>query len=101
MPVRIMVFAKIKPGEGEAFEAAYKEVTSKVKGTPGHIRDEILKDTDDPESYILLAEWESRERFLEWETDPIHMATTTPMRPYWAGRVERHIYEVRYRLGED
>jgi heme-degrading monooxygenase HmoA len=93
-----MVFAKIKPGEEAAFEAAYTEVTRKVKGTPGHVHDELLRDTGEPGSYILLSEWESKEAFLAWENAPIHMQTTTPMRPHWAGRVERKIYDIVFRL---
>lgn len=104
MSARMMVFATIKPGEEAAFEAAFREVTSKVKGTPGHITDELLRDVtedradDEPARYILLSEWESTEAFLAWEHAPIHMQTTTPMRPYWAGRVERRMYEVAVRL---
>jgi heme-degrading monooxygenase HmoA len=109
-----MVFARIRRGTEQEFEAAFAEVTRKVKGTPGHIRDELLRHstgTDimpgaepDPEpddgttQYILLSEWESRDAFLNWERDEIHMQTTTPMRPYWAGRVERKIYQVAHRL---
>jgi heme-degrading monooxygenase HmoA len=96
-----MVFATIKEGEGEAFEAAFAEVTRKVKGTPGHISDELLRSDDDPNAYILLSEWESKEAFLAWEDAPIHMNTTTPMRPYWAGRVERKIYEVAVTIKGD
>jgi len=100
MPIRVMVFAKIKPGEEAAFEAAYAEVTRKVKGTSGHIKDELLRADGEPGSYVLLSEWESKETFLAWEDAPIHMQTTTPMRPYWAGRVERKIYEVAFRLAD-
>ena len=101
MATRVMVFAKVKQGEEAAFEAAYAEVTRKVKGTAGHIRDELLRRTDEPGSYVLLSEWESKERFLQWEDDPIHRETTTPMRPHWAGRVERVIYDIAFRLGND
>jgi heme oxygenase (mycobilin-producing) len=100
MSIRVMVFAKIKEGEEKGFEKAYAEVTSKVKGTPGHVCDELLRNTKEPGSYILLSEWESKEKFLAWEDAPIHMQTTTPMRPFWAGRVERIIYEVAHRLGK-
>jgi len=48
-----------------------------------------------------LSEWESREAFLEWERDPVHMQTTTPMRPYWSGRVQRKIYDVAHRIERD
>jgi len=98
MPVRIMVFAKIKPGEEKLFEQAYAGVSAKVKGTPGHIRDELLKDANDPSSYILLAEWESKEAFLAWEDAPIHRQTTSPMSPHWQGGTERKIFEVVVRL---
>lgn len=98
MAVRVMVFAKIKAGEEKAFEAAFAEVTRQVKGTPGHRRDELLRNTKDPHSYVLLSEWESREKFLEWEDAPIHRQTTSPMRPYWEGNVDRVIFDVAHRL---
>lgn len=104
MAARVMVFAKINRGDEEAFEEAYKEVTAKVKGTAGHIGDELLRQAqpeepeDAPRSYILLSEWESKEAFLAWEDAPIHMNTTTPMRPYWAGKVERVIWDVAHTI---
>jgi len=98
MTARVMVFASIVPGKQEAFEAAFAEVTRKVKGTPGHIKDELLQQEGDPNAYILLSEWESKEAFLAWEDAPIHKQTTTPMRPYWAGRIDRKMYEVAFRL---
>ncbi|HEX4186664.1 MAG TPA: antibiotic biosynthesis monooxygenase family protein [Solirubrobacteraceae bacterium] len=94
MTARIMVFASIDPDNAEAFEAAYLEVTSKVKGTDGHIADELLRAADDPSKYILLSEWESTDAFLGWEEEPIHKQTTTPMRPYWEGKVDRRLFEV-------
>jgi heme-degrading monooxygenase HmoA len=104
MAARVMVFAKINRGDEEAFEAAYAEVTSKVKGTKGHIADELLRreepaeSEDGPRTYILLSEWESKQAFLDWEDAPIHMQTTTPMRPYWAGKVERVIFDVAHTI---
>ena len=98
MVARVMVFADIREGEEDKFIEAYKGVTAKVKGTKGHIRDELLRQDGEQSKFILLSEWESKEDFLGWEDDEIHMATTTPMRPYWAGRVERIIYEVAARL---
>ena len=98
MVARVMVFADIREGEEDKFIEAFKEVTAKVKGTPGHIRDELLRRDDQPNKFILLSEWESKEAFLGWEDDPVHMNTTTPMRPYWSGRVERVIYELAHRL---
>ena len=57
------------------------------------MRDELLRSEDELGAYVLLSEWESREAFLDWEDAPIHRQVTTPMRPFWQGRVERRIYE--------
>jgi heme-degrading monooxygenase HmoA len=94
MTARVMVLATVREGEEGAFEAAYALVTSRVRGTAGHLRDELLRRRDRPGHYVLLSEWESLDAFLEWEDAPVHREVTTPMRPYWAGRVERVLYEV-------
>jgi heme-degrading monooxygenase HmoA len=104
MAARVMVFAKINRGDEEKFEAAYAQVTSTVKGTPGHIADELLRrneppdSPDEPQSYILLSEWESKEAFLAWEDAPVHTEKRSPMHPYWAGKVERIIFDVAHTI---
>ncbi|WP_433203167.1 antibiotic biosynthesis monooxygenase family protein [Nocardia sp. CA-107356] len=96
MTARVMVRARIRAGEEAAFEAAYAQVTAQVAGTPGHIRDELLRPCADDDHYILLSEWTDEAAFLAWEDAPIHRQTTTPMRPYWAGRVRRDIHIVAH-----
>lgn len=96
MTVRVLVRATPRKEDQEKFEAAYREVTATVRGTPGHLHDELLRDGDD---YILLAEWESEQIFRAWEDDPAHMQMAAPMLPYWGDKgVERRIFEVRARL---
>lgn len=94
MPARVMVYARIGPDDRHAFERAFATVSRHVAGTPGHLRDELLRSEDDPGAYVLLSEWESREAFLAWEDAPVHRELTTPMRPFWQGRVERRIYDI-------
>jgi heme-degrading monooxygenase HmoA len=93
MPARVMVFARVDTDDRPEFEEAFAAVSRTVRGTPGHITDELLRSEDDPGAYILLSEWDSREAFLAWEDAPVHHEATTPMRPFWQGRVERRIYE--------
>ncbi|MFE5584801.1 antibiotic biosynthesis monooxygenase family protein [Kitasatospora sp. NPDC056531] len=95
-----MVSARVEEKDQEGFEAAYRQVTAVVHGTPGHLRDELLRDADEPGRYILLAEWESEEAFRAWEDAPSHREMAAPMFPFWSGGgIERRIYEVRTRLG--
>lgn len=93
MSIRVMVFGTINcPEDIAQFEEAFTEVSLTVKGTPGHIQDELLRDTDDPLSVILLSEWRSKEEFLNWENSPQHRQITTPMRPYWTFHGVRRIF---------
>lgn len=99
MTVRIMVSARVEEKDQEAFEEAYRQVTAAVHGTPGHLRDELLRDAEQPGRYILLAEWESEEAFRTWEDAPSHREMAAPMFPYWSGgEIERRIFDLRARL---
>ncbi|MDD9376590.1 antibiotic biosynthesis monooxygenase [Streptomyces sp. ZAF1911] len=99
MTVRVMVSARVEEKDQEAFEEAYRQVTAVVRGTPGHLRDELLRDAEQPGRYILLAEWESEEAFRTWEDAPSHREMAAPMFPYWSGGdIERRIFDLRARL---
>lgn len=100
MTIRVICTATIAPEQQAAFERAYVQVTENVHGTPGHIRDELLRSADDGTTYVLLAEWESDELFRAWAEDPRHIEASAPMFPYWADTFRRHVYQVRVTPGE-
>ena len=101
MTVRVMVFGRLHRSEDrDAFEAAITEVSRSIEGTTGYIKDELLRDPGDPDAYIMMSDWASRDAFLSWEQSPIHMRKTLPMRPYWKGVGERSIHEIAVRLDE-
>jgi heme-degrading monooxygenase HmoA len=98
MSVRVMVSGSIhRPEDIPAFEAAFTQVSKNVRGTPGHIKDELLRDAEDPLTFILLGEWKSKEEFLSWEESPVHRQVTAPMRPYWKYSGERKLFDVAVR----
>ena len=94
MTVRVLCTATIAPEHQAAFEEAYRQVTAKVHGTPGHLRDELLRSAQDGTTYILVAEWASDEQFRAWADDSRHLDDAAPMFPYWAGTFRRHVYQV-------
>lgn len=98
MTIRVICRATIAPEHQEAFERAYLTVTANVRGTPGHVRDELLRSLEDHDTYLLLAVWESEELFRAWADDPRHIEESAPMFPYWADTFERDIHEVRATL---
>jgi len=84
MAARVMVFAKIKREDADAFELLRRR--------------EPADPDDEPLSYILLSEWESKDAFLTWEESTAHIAKRSPMHPYWAGTNERIIYDVAHAI---
>lgn len=93
-PVRVMVSTSVAPEDREAFESAYAETTRTVAGTPGHIRDELLRDAEG-EGYTLLAEWQSEEFFRAWEDAPVHREMAAPLYQFFVkGGFERRIFHV-------
>jgi heme-degrading monooxygenase HmoA len=101
MAVRVLVRTEITAGEEEAFEQAFDGVAGTMKGTPGHVRDELLRDVRERSSYVLVGDWTSREEFLAWFDDPRHPETTAPMNRYWAGRAQHGVYDVVVRVVPD
>jgi heme-degrading monooxygenase HmoA len=98
MSFRIMVRSRPKERDREAFEKAFEQVSRTVQGTPGHVRDELLRDTEDESLYLLYAEWESEDAFRRWEDNPRHLEIAAPMLPYVMDATEeRRIFEVRVR----
>ncbi|MFL6129142.1 MAG: antibiotic biosynthesis monooxygenase family protein [Mycobacteriales bacterium] len=75
MVVEVAVF-EIKPGEEDAFVAAYHRVRSEVTGTPGCLSVRMTRGIESPGRFVLLVEWESldahlvgfrgTERFTRW-----------------------------------
>lgn len=98
MTTVVVITATIAEADRDAFEAAYLTVTEAVKGTPGHVRDSLLRDDADNGAYVLLAEWTSKELFLAWADDPGHIRQSAPMFRYWAGTFVRRIYDLRATL---
>jgi heme-degrading monooxygenase HmoA len=94
MSIYVMVSARIKPGTSAEFERAFEVVRKRVGGTPGHLGEQLLRHQEESDRYTLLGHWESVDRFLAWEDAPVHREMTVPLRPYWAGPVERVIHEI-------
>jgi heme-degrading monooxygenase HmoA len=97
MTARVLVFATVAEVNAGAFEQAYLQVTERMRGTPGLVGDELLRDDTGGGRYILLSEWDSIEAFRAWEDGGDHHDTSLPLRPYWSGSFERRIYNLAAR----
>lgn len=85
MKGRVVFLLKLKPGSQQQFLEAYEGIRHLVaEGVPGHIMDQVCKDPNDDESWLITSEWESLEQFLDWEKTQEHRDLVKPMRDTFA-----------------
>jgi heme oxygenase (mycobilin-producing) len=94
-PVQVLLFAASAPGDG-AVASAYHDISRRLAGTPGLLRNRLLEKADGSGGYVVVSEWESLAAFRSWEEGPDHRGVTAPLRPYHDGRlaVAFGVYEV-------
>jgi heme-degrading monooxygenase HmoA len=88
MATYVLVFGKLHRLEDQqAFEAAFEQVSRiVVNNVKGIVRDELIHDSKDPYSYIMLSEWENEDAWATWQRAPIHETQVGGMQQYWRGQ---------------
>lgn len=51
----------VRPGETEAFEAAFREARTIIASMPGHRSHQLQRCVENGDRYLLLVEWETLE----------------------------------------
>jgi heme-degrading monooxygenase HmoA len=72
---------RVRPGEGEAFEAAMRSAKPLIEASPGFCSIEVRPAVEEPELFLLLVGWEDidshrdgfrrSDRYKEWR-DRLH-----------------------------
>jgi heme-degrading monooxygenase HmoA len=71
---------KVKEGREGEFERAWRTIAETVRRAPGNIRQALLRDPDDPRSFVVTSDWETREAFGSFERSPEQDELTAPLR---------------------
>jgi heme-degrading monooxygenase HmoA len=75
-----MLHVKVKAGREQEFERAWREIAEQVRREPGNLRQVLLRDPEDPASFIVASDWESRDAFTRFERSPEQDRLTAPIR---------------------
>jgi heme-degrading monooxygenase HmoA len=78
--VRASLYMKVKAGRGADFERAWRQIADEVRKAPGNVRQALTRDPDDPDSFVVTSDWDSREAFHQFETSPEQDDLTAPLR---------------------
>ena len=89
--VRATLHMKVKDGRGGDFEQAWRKIAEEVRRAPGNVRQALMRDPDDPNSFVVTSDWESRDAFTQFERSPEQDDLTAPLRDLReSGRMEVH-----------
>ena len=85
---------KVLPGKGETFERAFEAVLKAMAARAGHGESHLYKDVADPESYLIVSEWHTREAFEAFiASDEFRRVANWGKEQILAGRPKHEIYE--------
>ena len=60
--VRTVLAMRTKEGCEERFEAEWLQAAAKIGGLDGCLRQDLVRDADDPRRYLIISDWADRER---------------------------------------
>ena len=82
------------PGKNEIFTNACRGVVNAMGSKAGHVRTHLYQDVDDPNSYLIVSEWDDREAFDAFiQSDSFAKVTNWGKEQILAGRPRHEIYE--------
>jgi len=97
--IRVTVSTTVAEHEVQAFQDAYVQVAAHMRGTPGHVREELLRDPGTT-TFHLFAEWEDEASFQAWVADPGHRDETGPVAEFLDRNMRRHVQYIAVLPGE-
>ena len=65
--VRATVQMKVNADRHREFEQAWHTVAERARSVPGIVRQTLLRDAEDPLTFLIESDWESREAFAQFE----------------------------------
>jgi heme oxygenase (mycobilin-producing) len=66
MPVKILVYRKVRPGKEKELSELVKELRSLAIRTPGYISGETLRSIEEPSLHLVISNWKSIEDWKSW-----------------------------------
>ncbi len=78
--IRATLHMKVRPGAEEEFVRAFSAIAEKVRDDPGSVRQTLMRDPEDPRSFVVMTDWVSREAFTRFERSSAQDELTAPLR---------------------
>ena len=84
----------VLPGKGEIFENAFKAVLTAMQSNPGHTGSHLFKDVENPQSYMILSDWNDKAAFDAFiQSDAFRKVANWGKEQILAGRPKHEVYQ--------
>ena len=91
--IRATLYMHVKEGREDDFERAWHDISEHARHVPGNLRQTLMRDPDDPATYVITTEWASRQAYADFEHSAEQDALTAPLRELRAS-ARQVIYDV-------
>lgn len=61
-PIRTVLAMRARPGCEQRFETEWLRAAEHIRTLDGCLRQDLVRDADDPRSYLIISDWADRER---------------------------------------
>jgi heme-degrading monooxygenase HmoA len=78
--IRATLHMKVRPGAEEEFVRAFSAIAEKVRDDAGSVRQTLMRDPEDPRSFVVMTYWVSRDAFTQFERSSAQDELTAPLR---------------------
>lgn len=98
--VRTVLSMRTRKGCEQRFEDEWLSAAEQIRGLDGCLRQDLLRDADDPRSYLIISDWADRERldaFGRSEQRDRLMRVVRELRE----SAQRQTYHVLYSVGTE
>ena len=81
------------PGKNEIFENAFRGVLKAMQDIDGHDTSHLYSDVDDPQNYLIVSDWNSKDDFDDFiKSDAFAKVTNWGKEQILAGRPDHKVY---------
>ena len=88
---------EVMPEREAEFEAAWLLIADQARHTPGNLSQSLLRSYEDPNIFLVVSDWETRDSFDEFEQSDAQAALTAPLRVLRVS-ARRDVHELRHRV---
>lgn len=96
MVLEVAVF-RIHPGQGEPFEAAFRQASQFISQAPGYLGHELQRGIENPAGYLLFVRWQTVEDHMTgFRTSPLFGQWRALLQPFFAEPSKVEHYTLAY-----